>query len=61
MVADDVASAVAKVAIESPLNGIIEVAGPEQFRFDELIPRGLRARNSARSYRSRTRATSARS
>jgi hypothetical protein len=30
---------VAKVAIESPLNGIIEVAGPEQFRFDELIRR----------------------
>ena len=35
--ADDVVSAVAKVAISSPLNGAIEIAGPEQFRFDELI------------------------
>src|SRR5437868_6837150 len=33
--ADDVASAVARVAIGSPLNGTVEVAGPEQFRFDE--------------------------
>jgi len=48
MAADDVASAVAKVAIGSPLNGIIEVAGPEQFRFDELIRRGLSARKDPR-------------
>src|SRR4029077_15428076 len=32
--ADDVASAVAKVAVGTPLNGTIEVAGPERFRFD---------------------------
>src|SRR5687767_5048647 len=31
MAADDVARAVAKVAVGSPVNGIIEVAGPEQF------------------------------
>jgi uncharacterized protein YbjT (DUF2867 family)/nitrite reductase/ring-hydroxylating ferredoxin subunit len=48
MAADDVASAVAKVAIGSPLNGIIEVAGPEQFRFDELIRRSLSARKDPR-------------
>jgi len=41
MAADDVASAVGKVAIGSPLNGIVEIAGPEQFRFDEFISRGL--------------------
>src|SRR5437764_9419454 len=46
--ADDVASAVARVAIASPLNGIIEVAGPEQFRFDELIRLGLSARKDPR-------------
>ena len=46
--ADDVASAVTKVAIESPLNGIVEVAGPELFRFDEFISRGLNARNDPR-------------
>src|SRR5712664_2215211 len=48
MAADDVASAVCRVAIGSPLNGIVEVAGPEQFRFDELIRRGLSARKDPR-------------
>lgn len=48
MAADDVATAVSKVAIGSPLNGIVEVAGPELFRFDEFISRGLKARNDPR-------------
>jgi uncharacterized protein YbjT (DUF2867 family)/nitrite reductase/ring-hydroxylating ferredoxin subunit len=48
MAADDVASAVAKVAIGSPLNGIIEIAGPEQFRFDEVIRLSLGARKDPR-------------
>jgi len=48
MAAEDVASAVAKVAIASPLNGIVEIAGPEQFRFDEFISRGLSARKDPR-------------
>jgi uncharacterized protein YbjT (DUF2867 family) len=48
LAADDVASVVARVAIESPLNGTVEVAGPEQFRFDEFISRGLSARNDPR-------------
>jgi len=43
MAADDVASAVGRVAMGSPLNGIAEVAGPEQFRFDELIRQALSA------------------
>jgi len=46
--ADDVARAVGQVAVGSPVNGIVEVAGPEQFRLDELIRRGLRARNDPR-------------
>jgi uncharacterized protein YbjT (DUF2867 family) len=46
--ADDVATAVAKVAVGEPLNGMVEVAGPEQFRFDELIQRGLVARDDPR-------------
>jgi uncharacterized protein YbjT (DUF2867 family) len=41
MAADDVASAVGKVAVGSPANGIIEIAGPEQFRIDELVRRRL--------------------
>jgi uncharacterized protein YbjT (DUF2867 family) len=48
MAADDVASAVGRVAMGSPLNGIVEIAGPEQFRFDELIRRGLSARKDPR-------------
>jgi uncharacterized protein YbjT (DUF2867 family) len=48
MAADDVASAVAKVAMGSPLNGTVEVAGPEEFRFDEFISRGLSARKDPR-------------
>ena len=46
--ADDVASAVARVALDPPLNGTIEIAGPEKFRFDELIRQDLKARNDPR-------------
>jgi uncharacterized protein YbjT (DUF2867 family) len=45
MAADDVAKAVGRTAVGSPLNGTIEVAGPEQFRLDELIRKALSARN----------------
>jgi uncharacterized protein YbjT (DUF2867 family) len=48
MAADDVARAVGQVAVGSPVNGVVEVAGPEQFRLDELIRRGLAARNDPR-------------
>ncbi len=48
MAADDVASAVAKVAMGPPLNGFVEIAGPEQFRFDQLILIGLVAANDPR-------------
>jgi uncharacterized protein YbjT (DUF2867 family) len=41
MAADDVASGVARVAVGSPVNGIVEIAGPEQFRVDELVRRRL--------------------
>jgi uncharacterized protein YbjT (DUF2867 family) len=48
MAADDVATAVGRIAVGAPLNGIVEVAGPQQFRFDELIRQGLSARNDPR-------------
>jgi len=48
MAADDVAKAVGKVAMGAPLNGTVEVAGPDKFRFDELIRQGLSARNDPR-------------
>jgi uncharacterized protein YbjT (DUF2867 family) len=37
MAADDVAKAVAKIAVGTPLNGVVEVGGPDKFRLDELI------------------------
>jgi uncharacterized protein YbjT (DUF2867 family) len=43
MAADDVASAVGRIAMGSPVNGTVEVGGPEKFRLDELIRRGLTA------------------
>jgi uncharacterized protein YbjT (DUF2867 family) len=46
--ADDVADAVATIAVGQPVNGTVEVAGPEQFRLDELIKRGLAVRNDPR-------------
>ena len=39
--ADDVASALARIAVEPPANGILEIGGPEQFRLDELVRRQL--------------------
>jgi uncharacterized protein YbjT (DUF2867 family) len=48
MAADDVASAVGRVAVGPPVNGIVEIGGPEQFRLDELIRRGLVARGDPR-------------
>ncbi|HEX7894359.1 MAG TPA: SDR family oxidoreductase [Terriglobales bacterium] len=41
MSADDVASGVARVAVGPPVNGIVEIAGPEQFRVDDLVRRRL--------------------
>jgi uncharacterized protein YbjT (DUF2867 family) len=49
MAAEDVATAVTKVAVGAPLNGIVEVAGPDQFRLDELVRRYLAARDDRRS------------
>ena len=42
MALDDVASALARVAVGAPLNGVADIAGPEPFRLDELI-RGVLA------------------
>jgi uncharacterized protein YbjT (DUF2867 family) len=41
MAADDVATAVGKIAVSQPINGIVEIGGPEQFRLDELVRRRL--------------------
>lgn len=46
--ADDVARAVATIAIGTPLNGTVEIGGPEQFPLDGLLVRDLGARNDPR-------------
>jgi uncharacterized protein YbjT (DUF2867 family)/nitrite reductase/ring-hydroxylating ferredoxin subunit len=48
MAADDVASAVGRTAVGTPLKGTLEIAGPERFRLEEFIRRGLGARNDPR-------------
>jgi uncharacterized protein YbjT (DUF2867 family) len=48
MASEDVANAVARIAVGAPLNGTVETAGPDRFRFDELIRQALRARNDPR-------------
>jgi uncharacterized protein YbjT (DUF2867 family) len=49
IVSDDVAAALADVAVEEPLNGTIELAGPEPIRMDELVRKYLTANHDART------------
>jgi uncharacterized protein YbjT (DUF2867 family) len=46
--ADDAGRAVGRVAVGPPAGGIVEIGGPEPFRFDELIRYALSARNDGR-------------
>jgi len=46
--ADDVAAALAGIAGGAPVNGTVELAGPERFRLDELVRRYLRASKDPR-------------
>ena len=46
--ADDVAAALAVVAVGAPVNGTVELAGPERFRLDELARRLLGANGDPR-------------
>ena len=48
MAADDVASGVARVAEGQPVNGIVEIGGPEQFRVDELVRQRLASLKDSR-------------
>jgi uncharacterized protein YbjT (DUF2867 family) len=48
MAAEDVATEVGRIAVGPPVNGIVEVAGPEEFRLDELIRQGLAAQDDPR-------------
>lgn len=45
---DDVAAAMAEVAVGTPINGTIEIAGPEKFRMAELVRQYLSLKNDPR-------------
>ncbi|AZQ32770.1 SDR family oxidoreductase [Streptomyces cyaneochromogenes] len=46
---DDVAAAVGRTAVGTPVNGVVEVAGPDVFQLDELIRKALAAKNDPRA------------
>ncbi|MFJ6632307.1 SDR family oxidoreductase [Streptomyces sp. NPDC091376] len=46
---DDVAAAVGRAAVGTPVNGVVEVAGPDEFAFEEFIRTGLAAGNDPRT------------
>jgi uncharacterized protein YbjT (DUF2867 family) len=48
MAADDVAAAVARLAVGPPANAIVEVAGPETFRLDQFVRDTLRSLHDPR-------------
>jgi len=47
--ADDVAARLAEVATDKPLNGTIDIAGPEKAPFNEFIARRLKASGDTRT------------
>ena len=49
MASDDVASAVGRVTLGAPLNGVTEIGGPERVRMDEFIPAALAAAGDVRA------------
>jgi uncharacterized protein YbjT (DUF2867 family) len=48
IVSDDVAAILADVAVNQPLNGTIDIAGPEPIRMDELVRHFLTAKSDSR-------------
>jgi uncharacterized protein YbjT (DUF2867 family) len=48
IVSDDVAAALAEIMLGPPVNGTVELAGPERLRLDELVRRFLSAKQDAR-------------
>ena len=48
MASEDVAAAVADAALGAPVNGTVEVAGPERIPLDDIVRRYLRAKKDPR-------------
>jgi uncharacterized protein YbjT (DUF2867 family) len=48
MASRDVAAAVADAAVEAPVSGIVEIAGPQRVRLSEIVQQFLRAKSDSR-------------
>jgi uncharacterized protein YbjT (DUF2867 family) len=48
ILSDDVVSVLAEIALGPPVNGTVEVGGPERFRFEDFIARTLSVKNDKR-------------
>src|SRR6476469_1688581 len=49
ILSDDVAGALATIAVSEPLNGTVELAGPDAIPFDEVVRQYLSAHNDPRT------------
>lgn len=49
MAADDVTAAVADAALAEPVNGMIEIGGPESFRLDQFVRKYLSAKKDGKT------------
>jgi len=49
ILSDDVAAALATIAVSEPLNGTVELAGPDAIPFDEVVRQYLSAHNDPRT------------
>jgi uncharacterized protein YbjT (DUF2867 family) len=57
IVSDDVAALLAEVAVEEPMNGTIDLAGPEPIRMDELVRKYVSAKQDPRTVTTDVRAS----
>lgn len=57
IISDDVAAALAEIAEQEPRNGIIELAGPEPIRMDDLVRQFLASKGDGREVVTDTDAT----
>jgi uncharacterized protein YbjT (DUF2867 family) len=48
IVSDDVVAVLGEIALGAPVNGTVEVGGPERLRFEEFIARALSVKNDKR-------------
>ena len=48
ILSDEVVAALVDITLGAPVNGIIDLAGPERFRFDEIIRQFLSATQDTR-------------